>query len=196
MVEMVETAAILNQADDRALVILDEVGRGTATYDGLAIAWSTLEYLHEVNKSRSLFATHYHEMTVLADKLTRVINATVSVKEWNNEVIFLHEVRQGAADRSYGLQVAKLAGLPIEVLERAKVILNELEARDVEKGTGGKLLTKDLPLFSQSLTQKPVTQVNYKSELLNKIRSIYPDEISPNEALQILYDLKEICGEN
>ena len=196
MVEMVETAAILNQADDRALVILDEVGRGTATYDGLAIAWSTLEYLHEVNKSRSLFATHYHEMTVLADKLTRVINATVSVKEWNNEVIFLHEVRQGAADRSYGLQVAKLAGLPIEVLERAKVILNELEARDAEKGTEGKLLTKDLPLFSQSLTQKPVTQVNYNSELSNKIRSIYPDEISPNEALQILYDLKEICGEN
>ena len=196
MVEMVETAAILNQADDRALVILDEVGRGTATYDGLAIAWSTLEYLHEVNKSRSLFATHYHEMTVLADKLTRVINATVSVKEWNNEVIFLHEVRQGAADRSYGLQVAKLAGLPIEVLERAKVILSELEARDAEKGTEGKLLAKDLPLFSQSLTQKPVTQVNYNSELSNKIRSIYPDEISPNEALQILYDLKEICGEN
>jgi len=196
MVEMVETAAILNQADDRALVILDEVGRGTATYDGLAIAWSTLEYLHEVNKSRSLFATHYHEMTVLADKLTRVINATVSVKEWNNEVIFLHEVRQGAADRSYGLQVAKLAGLPIEVLERAKVILNELEARDTKKGTEGKLLAKDLPLFSQSMTQKPVTQINYNSELSNKIRSIYPDEISPNEALQILYDLKEICGEN
>ena len=196
MVEMVETAAILNQADDRALVILDEVGRGTATYDGLAIAWSTLEYLHEVNKSRSLFATHYHEMTVLADKLTRVINATVSVKEWNNEVIFLHEVRQGAADRSYGLQVAKLAGLPIEVLERAKVILNELEARDAKKGTEGKLLAKDLPLFSQSMTQKPVTQVNYNSELSNKIRSIYPDEISPNEALQILYDLKEISGDN
>jgi len=196
MVEMVETAAILNQADDRALVILDEVGRGTATYDGLAIAWSTLEYLHEVNKSRSLFATHYHEMTVLSDKLTRVINATVSVKEWNNEVIFLHEVRQGAADRSYGLQVAKLAGLPIEVLERAKVILNELEARDAKKGTEGKLLAKDLPLFSQSMTQKPVTQINYNSELSNKIRSIYPDEISPNEALQILYDLKEICGEN
>ena len=196
MVEMVETAAILNQADDRALVILDEVGRGTATYDGLAIAWSTLEYLHEVNKSRSLFATHYHEMTVLADKLTRVINATVSVKEWNNEVIFLHEVRQGAANRSYGLQVAKLAGLPIEVLERAKVILNELEARDAKKGTEGKLLAKDLPLFSRSMTQKPVTQINYNSELSNKIRSIYPDEISPNEALQILYDLKEICGEN
>jgi DNA mismatch repair protein MutS len=196
MVEMVETAAILNQADDRALVILDEVGRGTATYDGLAIAWSTLEYLHEVNKSRSLFATHYHEMTVLADNLTRVINATVSVKEWNNEVIFLHEVRQGAADRSYGLQVAKLAGLPAEVLERAQVILSELETRDAEKGSGGKLIAKDLPLFSQSLTQKPVTKVNYNSELTKKISSIYPDEISPNEALQILYDLKEICDES
>ena len=196
MVEMVETAAILNQANDRALVILDEVGRGTATYDGLAIAWSTLEYLHEVNKSRSLFATHYHEMTVLADNLTRVINATVSVKEWNNEVIFLHEVRQGAADRSYGLQVAKLAGLPAEVLERAQVILSELETRDAEKGSGGKLIAEDLPLFSQSLTQKPVTQVNYNSELTKKISSIYPDEISPNEALQILYDLKEICDES
>lgn len=196
MVEMVETAAILNQANDRALVILDEVGRGTATYDGLAIAWSTLEYLHEVNKSRSLFATHYHEMTVLADNLTRVINATVSVKEWNNEVIFLHEVRQGVADRSYGLQVAKLAGLPAEVLERAQVILSELETRDAEKGSGGKLIAKDLPLFSQSLTQKPVTKVNYNSELTKKISSIYPDEISPNEALQILYDLKEICDES
>ena len=196
MVEMVETAAILNQADDRALVILDEVGRGTATYDGLAIAWSTLEYLHEVNKSRSLFATHYHEMTVLADNLTRVINATVSVREWNNEVIFLHEVRQGAADRSYGLQVAKLAGLPAEVLERAQVILSELETRGAEEGSEGKLIAEDLPLFSQSLTQKPVTQVNYNSELTKKIGSIYPDEISPNEALQILYDLKEICDES
>ena len=140
MVEMVETAAILNQADDRALVILDEVGRGTATYDGLAIAWSTLEHLHEVNKSRSLFATHYHEMTTLADKLKRVENATVSVKEWNNEVIFLHEVREGAADRSYGIQVAKLAGLPAVVLERAKIILNELEKNDIGKGPGTCLL--------------------------------------------------------
>ena len=147
MVEMVETAAILNQADDRALIILDEVGRGTATYDGLAIAWSTLEYLHEVNKSRSLFATHYHEMTTLSDTLTRVKNATVAVKEWKNEVIFLHEVRQGAADRSYGLQVAKLAGLPATVIDRANVILNELEKRNMEKDPAKKLLGEGLSLI-------------------------------------------------
>jgi DNA mismatch repair protein MutS len=196
MVEMVETAAILNQADDRALVILDEVGRGTATYDGLAIAWSTLEHLHEVNKSRSLFATHYHEMTTLADKLKRVENATVSVKEWNNEVIFLHEVRKGAADRSYGIQVAKLAGLPAVVLERAKIILNELETKDIEKGPGTKLLGEDLPLFSQNLTDKTSNQSNRNSELSEKIESIYPDQISPNEALQLLYKLKEISNKN
>ena len=112
MVEMVETAAILNQADDRALVILDEIGRGTATYDGLSIAWATLEHLHEVNRCRALFATHYHEMTGLSDKLQRVDNATVAVKEHAGDVVFLHEVRRGAADRSYGVQVAKLAGLP------------------------------------------------------------------------------------
>jgi DNA mismatch repair protein MutS len=111
-------------------------------------------------------------------------------------VIFLHEVRQGAADRSYGLQVAKLAGLPAEVLERAQVILSELETRDAEKGSGGNLIAEDLPLFSKNLTQKPVTKVNYNSELTKKISSIYPDEISPNEALQILYDLKEICDES
>ena len=196
MVEMVETAAILNQADDRGLVILDEVGRGTATYDGLAIAWSTLEHLHEVNKSRSLFATHYHEMTTLADKLKRVENATVSVKEWNNEVIFLHEVRKGAADRSYGIQVAKLAGLPAVVLERAKIILNELEKNDIGKGPGTKLLGEDLPLFSQNLTDKTSNQSNRNSELSEKIESIYPDQISPNEALQLLYKLKEISNKN
>jgi DNA mismatch repair protein MutS len=196
MVEMVETAAILNQADDRALVILDEVGRGTATYDGLAIAWSTLEHLHEVNESRSLFATHYHEMTTLADKLKRVENATVSVKEWNNEVIFLHEVRKGAADRSYGIQVAKLAGLPAVVLERAKIILNELERKDIDKDLGAKLLGEDLPLFSQNLTVKTSSQSNRNSELTEKIESIYPDQISPNEALQLLYKLKEISNKN
>ncbi len=195
MVEMVETAAILNQADDRALVILDEVGRGTATYDGLAIAWSTLEYLHEVNKSRSLFATHYHEMTALADTLTRVRNATVAVKEWKNEVIFLHEVRQGAADRSYGLQVAKLAGLPSIVLDRANAILHELEKRDIEKVAENKPLEEALPLFSHGLTEKNYTQPNVNDELLEQLKYIYPDQITPNEALQILYKLKEISGE-
>ena len=121
MVEMVETAAILNRADDHALVILDEIGRGTATYDGLSIAWAALEHLHDVNRCRALFATHYQELTALADRLDGLSNATVAVKEWDGEVIFLHEVRQGAADRSYGVQVARLAGLPGAVIERARV---------------------------------------------------------------------------
>jgi DNA mismatch repair protein MutS len=112
MVEMIETAAILNQSGDQALVILDEIGRGTATYDGLSIAWATLEHLHDVNKTRALFATHYHELTSLSTKLDRVENATVTVKEWEGNVVFLHEVKKGAADRSYGVQVAQLAGLP------------------------------------------------------------------------------------
>ncbi|HEY1978975.1 MAG TPA: DNA mismatch repair protein MutS, partial [Xanthobacteraceae bacterium] len=130
MVEMVETAAILNQAGERALVILDEIGRGTATYDGLSIAWATIEHLHESNRCRALFATHFHEMTALAAKLTRLHNATMRVKEWQGDVVFLHEVVAGAADRSYGIQVAKLAGLPSTVIERAKVVLAQIEAED------------------------------------------------------------------
>src|SRR5690606_34695323 len=110
MVEMVETAAILHQASERSLVILDEIGRGTATFDGLSIAWATLEHLHEVNRCRGLFATHFHELTALSKRLSRQVNATVRVKEWEHEVIFLHEVVRGTADRSYGIQVAKLAG--------------------------------------------------------------------------------------
>ena len=121
MVEMVETAAILNQAGARSLVILDEIGRGTATFDGLSIAWATVEHLHDINSCRALFATHFHELTALAARLARLHNATVRVKEWQGEVVFLHEVVAGAADRSYGIQVAKLAGLPDSVIERAKV---------------------------------------------------------------------------
>ena len=147
MVEMVETAAILNQADDHALVILDEIGRGTATYDGLSIAWATLEHLHDVNGCRALFATHYHEMTNLSDKLDKVENATVTVKEHDGEVVFLHEVRKGAADRSYGVQVAKLAGLPDAVVARARVVLDALEKGEREGGTAQKALIDDLPLF-------------------------------------------------
>ena len=120
MVEMIETAAILNQSESGALVILDEIGRGTATYDGLSIAWATLEHLHDVNQTRALFATHYHELTNLSTKLDRVENATVAVKEWEGNVIFLHEVKKGAADRSYGVQVAQLAGLPAMVVARAE----------------------------------------------------------------------------
>ncbi|MEL7089160.1 MAG: DNA mismatch repair protein MutS, partial [Planctomycetota bacterium] len=134
MVEMVETAAILNQAGDKALVILDEIGRGTATYDGLSIAWATLEHLESVNRCRALFATHYHELTHLAGKLPGVENATVAVKEWKGDVVFLHEVHKGAADRSYGVQVARLAGLPEAVITRARTILDALEQGDREGG--------------------------------------------------------------
>ena len=136
MVEMVETAAILNQAGARALVILDEIGRGTATFDGLSIAWATIEHLHEVNRCRALFATHFHELTALAGKLPRLHNATVRVKEWQGEVVFLHEVVAGAADRSYGIQVAKLAGLPASVIERAKVVLAQARGRGPRRAEG------------------------------------------------------------
>ncbi len=189
MVEMVETAAILNQADDRALIILDEIGRGTATYDGLSIAWATLEHLHDVNRSRALFATHYHEMTALSAKLDGVDNATVAVKEWRGEVIFLHEVRKGAADRSYGVQVAQLAGLPDAVIARARVVLDALEKGEREGGINKKTLIDDLPLFSVNHTSVP--QAPKPSQVEEQLKDIFPDELSPREALDILYKLKE-----
>jgi DNA mismatch repair protein MutS len=189
MVEMVETAAILNQADDRALVILDEIGRGTATYDGLSIAWATLEHIHDVNKSRALFATHYHEMTALADKMDNVENATVTVKEWEGDVIFLHEVKKGAADRSYGVQVAKLAGLPNAVVERARVVLDALEQGEREGSGTPKAIIDDLPLFAATPTQsEPTTSQPNKIEQM--LSEILPDELTPREALQKLYELK------
>ncbi len=188
MVEMVETAAILNQADDRALVILDEIGRGTATYDGLSIAWATLEHLHDVNKSRALFATHYHEMTALAGKLEGVENATVSVKEFEGEVIFLHEVHKGAADRSYGVQVAQLAGLPHSVIERARSVLEALEKGEREGGAAQKALIDDLPLFSVTPAQKPHEET---SEALEMLKAVHPDDLTPKDALNLIYRLKE-----
>ena len=188
MVEMVETAAILNQADDRALVILDEIGRGTATWDGLSIAWATLEHLHGVNRCRALFATHYHEMTALAGKLKGVENATVSVKEWEGEVIFLHEVRQGAADRSYGVQVARLAGLPPAVVERAKVVLEALEKGDRD-GARPSTLIDDLPLFRAAPTAPP-PKPQKPSDVEDRLRAAHPDEMTPMEALKLLYELK------
>ena len=190
MVEMVETAAILNQADERALVILDEIGRGTATYDGLSIAWATLEHLHDVNGCRALFATHYHEMTQLAEKMDGVENATVAVKEWDGDVIFLHEVRRGAADRSYGVQVAKLAGLPPRVVERARVVLEALEKGEREGGPTAKALIDDLPLFAATPAPIPPKPVN-SSEIETKLSELLPDEMTPREALQALYDLKD-----
>ena len=193
MVEMVETAAILNQADDRALVILDEIGRGTATWDGLSIAWATLEHLHETNRCRALFATHYHEMTALAGKLAGVENATVSVKEWEGEVIFLHEVRQGAADRSYGVQVARLAGLPPAVVDRAKVVLEALEKGDRD-GAKPSALIDDLPLFRAAPAAPPVAKLHKTSEVEERLRETHPDEMTPMQALKLLYELKGLLG--
>ncbi len=191
MVEMVETAAILNQADDRALVILDEIGRGTATYDGLSIAWATMEHLHETNRCRALFATHYHEMTALSGKLAGVENATVTVKEWDGEVIFLHEVKKGAADRSYGVQVARLAGLPATVIERAKVVLEALESGEREGGSRQKALIDDLPLFRAMPAPAPKAIVK-ESRLEATLKGVLPDELTPMQALRLVYDLKEM----
>ncbi len=192
MVEMVETAAILNQADARALVILDEIGRGTATYDGLSIAWATLEHLHDRNRCRGLFATHYHEMTALAGRLPGIDNATVSVKEWEGEVIFLHEVRMGAADRSYGVQVARLAGLPAEVVERARMVLDTLERSEREgRKDAGTPLVDDLPLFSAMPPPSGQAPEEYTA-LRARLGEIQPDRLSPFEALQLIYELKSL----
>ncbi len=191
MVEMVETAAILNQADDRALVILDEIGRGTATYDGLSIAWATLEHLHEVNRARALFATHYHELTQLAGKLPGVDNATVSVKEWEGEVIFLHEVKKGAADRSYGVQVAQLAGLPGSVVARARDVLDMLE--EGSRSGAGKIQIDDLPLFAAAPPPQAAAPVG-PSLIETLLDDIHPDDLSPREALEALYRLKEAAN--
>jgi DNA mismatch repair protein MutS len=188
MVEMVETAAILNQAGERSLVILDEIGRGTSTFDGLSIAWAAIEHLHETNCCRALFATHFHELTALSQKLPRLHNATVRVKEWHGEVVFLHEVVPGAADRSYGIQVAKLAGLPASVIERAKVVLAMLEADDRSAPQG----FSDLPLFAASSRPAvPDPHQSAREALVAALAAIHPDEMSPREALEALYALKQ-----
>src|SRR5689334_6988862 len=189
MVEMVETAAILNQASERSLVILDEIGRGTATFDGLSIAWAAIEHLHESNRCRTLFATHYHELTALSARLPRLFNATVRVKEWQGNVVFLHEVLPGSADRSYGIQVAKLAGLPPAVITRAKSVLSKLEAQD--RGQTARALVDDLPLFA--VPSRAAAEAEPPSEaelLLEAVKALHPDEMSPREALDALYALK------
>ncbi len=186
MVEMVETAAILNQAGPHALVILDEIGRGTATFDGLSIAWAAIEHLHEENRCRALFATHYHELTALAGRLTRLENLTVRVREWRDEVIFLHEIAPGSADRSYGIQVARLAGLPPAVVERARTVLAQLEESD--RGARIDAVVDDLPLFSPTFEPiaRPADRVR---EMLD---AVSPDELTPRDALELIYRLKRI----
>jgi len=189
MVEMVETATILNQAGPRSLVILDEIGRGTATFDGLSIAWATVEHLSEVNRCRALFATHFHELTALTARLEGMANVTMKVREWHGDVIFLHEVIPGAADRSYGIQVARLAGLPAAVVERAEEVLHLLE--ESEQESGRKVLIDDLPLFA-AVSSRPGSagQATAPSEIERLIDETIADELSPREALDLVYRLK------
>ncbi len=192
MVEMVETAAILNQAGPRSFVILDEIGRGTATYDGLSIAWAALEQLHEVNRCRTLFATHYHELTALAAKLPQLACHTMRVKEWQGDVVFLHEVAPGTADRSYGIHVAKLAGLPASVTARAAEVLEILEKG--EEGGALARLADDLPLFraARRAAPEPAPPASPAEDLLRAAR---PDELSPREALELIYRLKALLAD-
>ncbi|MDR6755034.1 DNA mismatch repair protein MutS [Mycoplana sp. BE70] len=191
MVEMVETAAILNQATEHSLVILDEIGRGTATFDGLSIAWAAVEHLHEANRCRGLFATHFHELTVLSEKLARLSNATMRVKEWDGEVIFLHEVGPGAADRSYGIQVARLAGLPASVVARAKDVLAKLE--DADRKNPASQLIDDLPLFQVAVRREEAKSAGV-SKVDEMLKGLSPDDMSPREALEALYALKREVG--
>ncbi len=187
MTEMVETAAILHQAGPRALVVLDEIGRGTATFDGLAIAWAVAEHLHEANRCRSVFATHYHELTRLADRLEAGANAHLRAKEWKGDLVFLHEVAPGPADRSYGIQVAKLAGLPKSAVERAKTVLARLEASG---GSARMEIIDELPLFAQVMAE------HAPSALEAALAEIDPEVLSPREALDALYRLKALREES
>ena len=182
MTEMVETAAILTQATDRSFVVLDEIGRGTATYDGLAIAWAVAEALHDHNRTRTLFATHYHELAGLETRLAHVCNLSMAAREWNGDLVFLHEARSGAADRSYGVQVAKLAGVPASVVGRARQVLERLEG---EKAAAISL--DDLPLFAVAESPPP-----RPSAVEDALQAIQPDELSPREALEALYRLKSL----
>lgn len=187
MVEMVETAAIVHQATERSLVILDEIGRGTATFDGLSIAWSTLEYLHNINKCRGLFATHYHELTRLENSLNHMKCYTLNVREWKNDIIFLHEVIKGSANRSYGIHVAKLAGMPKNLLARAQTLLHELEQNSVSKTLDEKIV--NMPLFSAPQNSLPMTEAT-ENPIVKMLSEIDPDTLSPREALEILFNLK------
>jgi DNA mismatch repair protein MutS len=185
MTEMVETAAILSQASAQSLVVLDEIGRGTATFDGLAIAWAVAEHLHNVSRCRAVFATHYHELTRLADRLDGGANAHLRAKEWKGDLIFLHEVAPGAADRSYGIQVAKLAGLPRTAIERARAVLVRLESGSTAAPTQ---VAEEMPLFQAAQTEKP-------TPLEEALASIDPDELTPKAALELLYRLRALLGQ-
>ncbi len=193
MVEMVETAAILNQAGPKALVILDEIGRGTATYDGLSIAWAVVEHLHDVNKCRGLFATHYHELTQLSGRLAELAPHSMRVKEWRGDVVFLHEVAPGTADRSYGIHVGQLAGLPAAVTARAGQVLEKLEAGDGSPRAAD--LADDLPLFAATPARAPggTGAARGPSPVDDAVAALNPDEMTPKQALEFLYTLKNLA---
>jgi DNA mismatch repair protein MutS len=199
MVEMVETAAILNQATPRSLVILDEIGRGTATFDGLSIAWACVEHLHDVNRCRALFATHYHELNHLTSRLTSLSPHTMRVKEWQGDVVFLHEIGAGAADRSYGVHVAKLAGLPAAVVERAGEVLSILE--ESRQSDAIAALNDDLPLFAAAAANAPATSPSPEnaaatsSGLETRLAEIDVDGLTPRAALDLLYELRGLLPE-
>ncbi len=193
MVEMVETAAILNLAGPRSLIILDEIGRGTATYDGLSIAWAVVEHLHDVNACRVLFATHYHELTNLAAKLPHLACHTMKVKEWRGDVVFLHEVAPGAADRSYGIHVAKLAGLPGGVVERAETVLKILEKG--EQSSAMTRLAEDLPLFS-AFHGEAGAAASGPSPVEEALADVNADDLTPRQALEAIYRLKGLLEED
>jgi len=191
MVEMIETAAILSQATERSFVILDEVGRGTSTYDGLAIAWAVVEAIHETNRCRCLFATHYHELTRLAGRLDALSLHHVRAREWKGDLVLLHELEAGAADRSYGLAVARLAGLPRPVLARAKDVLSRLEkGRDKTGGIAAGL--DDLPLFAAATER----EAEAPDPLREALAAVDADALSPREALELIYRLKGLAAED
>jgi len=190
MVEMVETAYILHRASERSFVILDEIGRGTATFDGLSIAWAVVEYLHNVNCCRALFATHYHELTILDERLHALTLHCMKVKEFNEQIVFLHEVIEGAADRSYGIHVAKLAGLPNAVIHRSEQVLKKLE----KENQSHKMLNNsmELPLFSFVSDKENISVKTELSEVEKAIKTLDPDGLTAREALEKLYELKEM----
>ncbi|OSM04320.1 putative DNA mismatch repair protein MutS [Magnetofaba australis IT-1] len=187
MVEMTETAHILNHATPRSLVILDEIGRGTSTYDGLSIAWAVVEHLHGKSRARALFATHYHELTQLERLKPGIVNHTVQVKEWRDEILFLHTIARGAADRSYGIHVARLAGLPKSVTERAKQVLEDLESADLRAPVEPGHKSAAEPEYQLTLFAEPPP-----SPALTELNALNPDDLSPKQALETLYRLKEL----
>ena len=182
MVEMIETASILNHATEKSFVILDEIGRGTSTWDGLSLAWSIIEKLHNDINCKTLFATHYHELTTLERSLKKLSLKTLEAKEYNDEIIFLYNLVNGSANKSYGLEVAKLAGVPFDVIKRAKDILKNLES-DYK-------IDEKLPLFNERKEKEVVNKIS------KKLNEIVPDSISPIQALEILYELKKLNKNN